>query len=137
MRRTGLIIAATVVTALFGSAGSAFAQTQAKPKAPLAADARATARDAYALDQGQGRSIIELDTQKKWGLKLEMNQPVTRDIRLKDVEAGAYYKFTQAFRLGGAVGLADKDAPDEAARLQEKTKEQVTPRVKLNAIFKF
>jgi hypothetical protein len=133
MRKFGLIIA--VAAAATAIAGAANAQT-ARGKAPAAADTAGAARDAYTLDQAQGRQVIELDSAKRWGLKLTMQQPVTRDIKLKDVEAGAYYKFNPAFRLGGAVGLADKSL-DEATKTQNKTKDQVAPRVKLNAIFKF
>jgi hypothetical protein len=134
MRKVGLIIAVAAATAF--AAGAAHAQA-ARGKAPAAADTRGAARDAFTLDQAQGRQVIELDAAKRWGLKLTMQQPVTRDIKLKDVEAGAYYKVNPSFRLGGAVGLADKNAPDEVAKSQGKTKEQVAPRVKLNAIFKF
>ena len=133
MRKLGLIIAVAAAATAF--AGAANAQA-AKSKAPLAADAQGAARDAYTLDQAQGRQVIELDAAKRWGLKLTMQQPVTRDIKLKDVEAGAYYKFNPSFRLGGAVGLADKSL-DEAAKVQNKAKDQTAPRVKLNAIFKF
>jgi len=133
MRRLGLIIAVAAAATAF--AGTANAQA-AKGKAPLASDASGAARDAYTLDQSQGRQVIELDSAKRWGLKLTMQQPVTRDIKLKDVEAGAYYKFNPSFRLGGEVGLADKSL-DEATKAQNKTKDQVAPRVKLNAIFKF
>ena len=89
------------------------------------------ARDAYTLDHSQSRQVIELDSAKRWGLKLEMQQPVTRGVKLKDVEAGAYYKLSPGIRVGGALGLADKSAPEQQA------KEQVTPRIKLGAMFKF
>jgi len=62
-----------------------------------------------------------------------MQQPVTRSVKLKDMEAGAYYKLTPALRLGGALGLADRQTPEQ----QVKAKEQVTPRIKLGAMFKF
>jgi hypothetical protein len=142
MRKAGLIIAVAGVVGLFGAVGAAHAQTTTtapapKGKAPLAADARGAARDAFTLDQSQGRQVLELDANKHWGFKLEMQQPVTRDLKLKDVEAGAYYKFNQTFRLGGAVGLTDKNAPDAAARIQQKAREQVTPKAKLTAMFKF
>jgi hypothetical protein len=136
MRKFGLIIAFASAAALFGTAGVAQAQT-ARGKAPLAADTKGAARDAYTLDQAQGRQVIELDSAKRWGLKLTVQPPVTRDVQLKDVEAGAYYKFNPSFRLGGEVGLADKIAPDAAPKARKTDKEQVAPRVKLNAIFKF
>lgn len=133
MRKVGLVIA-VAASALFGATGAAHAQA-AKAKAPAAADTRAAARDAYTLDQAQGAKVLEVDAAKRWGLKLTMQPPVTRDIQLKDVEAGAYYKINPKLRVGGAVGLADTVAPDEAAKAKQS--QQTTPRVKLNAIFKF
>lgn len=160
MRKAGLIIAVAGVAALSGASG-AFAQSAqaraapapvasvsapvtgpaARPKAPLAADSRGQARDAYALDQSQGRQVIELDASPRWSLNLKIQPPVTRQLELKDVEAGANFKLNRSLRLGGSVGLADKSAPDEAAqRLQENQQrpaDRVFPRVKLNALFKF
>jgi len=128
MRWVGLISAAVCAFAVFGGASAAHAQQKTK-----AFDAATVAREAYALDQSQGRQVIELDSAKRWGLKLEMQQPVTRGVKLKDMEAGAYYKLTPSLRLGGALGLADKQTPEQ----QAKAKEQVTPRIKLGAMFKF
>jgi hypothetical protein len=134
MRWVGLISAVFGALAMSSVAGAVHAQSTValKPKAAVT-DTAAVARDAFALNQSQSRQVIELDSQKRWGLKLEMTQPVTRGVKLKDMEAGAYYKLSPALRLGGALGLADKDAPE----LQAVDKEQVTPRVKLGAMFKF
>lgn len=104
------------------------AHAQTKPRAALNETA---ARDAYALDQSQGTRVLQFDQAKKWGWKLEMQQPVTREMQLKDMEAGAYFKFTPGFRVGGAVGLTDKAAPTP------KLREEVTPRVRLETTFKF
>lgn len=133
MRKVGLVIA-VAAGALFGVAGAAHAQS-GKSKAPAAADTRTAARDAYTLDQAQGTKVLEVDAAKRWGLKLTMQPPVTRDIQLKDVEAGAYYKINPKLRVGGAVGLADGTAPDAAPKAA--AKDLTAPKVKLNAIFKF
>ena len=131
MRWVGLISAGVCALAAFGAGSSADAQT-ARPKAAFH-DTAAMAREACTLNQSQDRQVIELDSAKRWGLKLEMQQPVTRGVKLKDVEAGAYYKLTPGIRVGGALGLADKGTPEQ----QAKAKEQVTPRIKLGAMFKF
>ena len=47
------------------------------------------------------------------------------------MEAGAYFKFTPGFRVGGAVGLTDKTPPTPKAQ------DEVTPRVRLETTFKF
>lgn len=123
--RLSLTAMATLV--LLGTAATAHAQTR-----PRTALTESAAREAYALDQSQGRRVLQFDQALKWGWKLEMQQPVTREMRLKDMEAGAYFKFTPGFRVGGAVGLADKTAPTPKAR-----DEEVTPRVRLETTFKF
>lgn len=102
---------------------------QAKPRAALTDTA---AREAFTLDQSQSRRVLQFDQAKKWGLKLEMQQPVTREMQLRDMEAGAYFKFTPGFRVGGAVGLTDKEPATPKAQEPE-----VTPRVRLETTFKF
>lgn len=112
---------------LFGTATLAHAQT--KPRASLSST---TANESFVLDQSQARRVLEFDQPARWGWKLEVQQPVTREMRLKDMEAGAYFKFTPSFRVGGAVGLADKEPPVAKPR-----EEQVTPRVRLETNLKF
>ena len=125
-----LTLAAAAALVLAGTASMAHAQQapgQAKPRAAL----NDTAREAYTLDQSQGRRVLQFDQAQRWGLKLEMQQPVTREMQLKDMEAGAYFKFTPGFRVGGAVGLTDKTPPTPKAQ------DEVTPRVRLETTFKF
>jgi len=131
MTRTLASSAVIATLVLFGTAGIAHAQTARKP-ALAYGDSGNTAREAYALDQSQlnARRTLQWDQQAKWGWKLEMNQPVTREMRLKDIEAGAYFKVTPSFRVGGAVGLTDSAPPTPST-------EQVTPRVRLETTFKF
>jgi hypothetical protein len=121
-----LTLAAAAALVLAGTATTALAQ--AKPRAALN---DASASEAFTLDQSQSRRVLQFDQGKKWGLKLEMQQPVTREMQLKDMEAGAYFKFTPGFRVGGAVGLTDKAPPTP------KTQDEVTPRVRLETTFKF
>jgi hypothetical protein len=124
-----LTLAAAAALVLAGTASTAFAQqAQGKPRAALN---NAAASEAFTLDQSQSRRVLQFDEGKKWGLKLEMQQPVTREMQLKDMEAGAYFKFTPGFRVGGAVGLTDKTPPTPKAQ------DEVTPRVRLETTFKF
>lgn len=120
-------MAAVAALVLAGTATTALAQ--AKPRAALTDSTAAS--EAFTLDQSQSRRVLQFDQGKKWGLKLEMQQPVTREMQLKDMEAGAYFKFTPGFRVGGAVGLTDKAPPTP------KTQDEVTPRVRLETTFKF
>lgn len=126
MARGTLITAVMTTLVLTGTATLAHAQT--KPRAALNSTA---AGQAFVLDQSQDRRVLEFDQPARWGWKLEVQQPVTREMQLKDMEAGAYFKFTPSFRVGGAVGLTDK-APSTPKR-----DEQVTPRVRLETTLKF
>ena len=81
------------------------------------------------------KKTLQFDTQKgKWGLKLDLDQPIGRDFQLKDVQAGAYFRVTPSIRVGGAVALGESD-PALAARKND-TREPA-PRVKLETAFKF
>jgi hypothetical protein len=118
--------------ALLGAAGAAQAQTARPAAAPSLADT--AARESYQLNQSQQPRVLELDGKSHWGLKLEFKQPVTRDMQLKDVEAGAYYKLSPSVRLGGTVGVTDaKPATPQA----DANKAPVTPRAKIGATLKF
>ena len=117
--------------ALLSAAGAAQAQTAVRP-APSIADT--AARESFQLNQSQQSRLRELNGKSLWGLKLELKQPVTRDMQLKDVEAGAYYKVSPSIRLGGALGVTDAKPATPAAAAN---KGPVTPRAKIGATLKF
>ena len=73
------------------------------------------------------------DQKGHWGLKLDLSQPVGRDMQLRDVQAGAYFHITPSIRVGGAVALGDSSAFDRTTVLPQNQ----TPRVKLETNFKF
>ena len=78
---------------------------------------------------------LQWDDKSRWGLKLDMNQPVGRDMELRDVQAGAYYRVTPSLRVGGAVTLGDGftgQPSDGSAPIQAQA-----PRVRLETSFKF
>jgi len=84
--------------------------------------------------QGPKKSLKWDDKKGKWGLKLDLDQPVGREMEAKDVQAGAYYSVTPSIRVGGAVALGDQN-PALAARRNEI--QEPAPRVKLETAFKF
>jgi hypothetical protein len=71
--------------------------------------------------------------QKRWGLHLDMNEPVGRDLEMRDIQAGAFFKLTPSLRVGGAVAFADQ--PTQPDRTSLPTTQ--TPRVRLETTFKF
>jgi hypothetical protein len=81
------------------------------------------------------RSSLEWDAKKgRWGLKLGVEQHTDRDVELKDVQTGLYYRITPRLHIGGAVSLA----PDQLESSQRLTDPQMpAPRVRLETTFKF
>ena len=81
------------------------------------------------------RSSLEWDAKKaRWGLKLGVEQHTDRDVQLKDVQPGLYYRITPRLHIGGAVSLA----PDQLESSQRLTDPQMpAPRVRLETTFKF
>ncbi len=74
------------------------------------------------------------DQKGNWGLKLDLSQPIGRDMELRDVQAGAYFHITPSIRVGGVVALGDSSSFDRTTVLPQQTQ---TPRVKLETNFKF
>jgi hypothetical protein len=81
------------------------------------------------------RSSLEWDAKKaRWGLKLGVEQHTDRDVELKDVQPGLFYRITPRLHIGGAVSLA----PDQLESTQRLTDPQLpAPRVRLETTFKF
>jgi hypothetical protein len=71
--------------------------------------------------------------QKRWGLHLDMSEPVGREMQLRDIQAGAFFKLTPSLRVGGAFAFADQ--PTQPDRTSLPTTQ--TPRVRLETSFKF
>lgn len=122
-----LAIAATLL--LTGAASQAHAQSlsglRMRPPEPTRA----------AEDQRWGPAdpskTLRVDG-RRWGVKLDLEQPVGREVRPRDVEAGAYYRVTPSLRVGGAVRL---DERADGARLAPPRDQQ--PRVRLETAFQF
>ena len=87
-----------------------------------------------ALGANLGTKSLKWDARKgRWGVTLNLDQPVGRDAQLNDIQAGAYFRVTPSLRIGGAVALGDKQAPT-----YRKTEPQDgAPRVRVETAFKF
>jgi len=145
MVRFGLSISVLTVLVLSGAAASAHAQTAsqlsttqqggAKPKVKFSTESYSTGQAASPDKQiytGQTtRNVMRWEGAGRWGLKIQLDQPVARGLLPKDMEAGAFYKVTPGLRVGGAVGLSEKPVPPS------RPKDEVTPRVKLETTLKF
>src|ERR1700761_296655 len=71
--------------------------------------------------------------QKHWGLRLDMSEPVGREMQMRDIQAGAFFKLTPSLRVGGAVAFADQPTQPDRTSLPTTT----TSRVRLETTFKF
>ncbi len=142
MTRLVHLIAATALSiSLAGVVSVANAADNARSKSAVSAEAlaarNAVTRDAFSQDKNQwsGRTTrrsLQWNDKAKWGVKLDVMQSEDRDIQLKDIQAGAFYKLTPSLRVGGAVSLGD------SARLTRDTApEDQAPRVRLETAFKF
>jgi hypothetical protein len=141
MSATRYFTAGAAALILTGSATMASAQTAGQTKLRSATPDFTVKSDFSANPKGvqfapqDPKKTLQWDAKKgRWGLKLDMDQPVGREMELKDVEAGAYFKLTPSIRVGGAVALGDNN-PALAARKAEPV--EPAPRVRLETAFKF
>lgn len=81
-----------------------------------------------------GPSRLRFTERGRWGLDLNLNQPVSRERNLGDVEAGAYYRVNPRLRVGAAAGLAE---PDVDPARQRDPDQRAAPRFRLESIFRF
>ncbi len=140
MRHKDFLVGLAAVAAM-GLASAAHAETlRVKPPyaAPSVADAF-TVKGDFDPKVGQfgplaSRKTLQFDTKKgRWGLSLDLDQPATRELQLKDVEAGAWFKVTPQLRVGAGVGVGS--SRDEA--LRKPIQKDEAPRVRLETAFKF
>ncbi|HEY3888656.1 MAG TPA: hypothetical protein VGL73_08780 [Caulobacteraceae bacterium] len=129
------ITALTATLVLIGTAGAAHADST-RAQTILATDNLT----GVTLDQGQwGPQPVHHSLQwvgDKKGriiLKLDMTQPVGRDMTFRDVQAGAYYRLTPSLRIGGAVSLGDAPGVPDRSNLPQTQ----APRVRFETNFKF
>lgn len=138
VRMTGRkLLFAAVATATFAAGAVAHAET--KGSATAAADSF-TVRDSIASDANQwtpqiGKRSLQWDSKKaKFGFKLDMDQQLglPQNFTNRDVQAGAFYKITPSFRVGGSVRLgAMNDGP------QAPLPTDGNPKVRLETALKF
>jgi len=125
--------AAIATLALFGAAASAHADSTA-PQPSASNNFGVLTIDPNHWGAPPAHKSLQWDQKGRWGLKLDMNEPVGREMQLRDVQAGAYYRVTPSLRVGGAVSLSNQPAiPDHTAVPANAQ----GPQVKLETTFKF
>ena len=135
-RKTGAMIASLAAGfALLAAADVASAQAAnpgARARTPAVSLSEAAAARAAAAQPGSSR--LRFTERGRWGLDLNLNQPVGRESNLGDVVAGAYYRVNPRLRVGAAAGLAEPES--DPARAPQ-TDRRAAPRFRLESIFRF
>ncbi len=137
MRVHGLILATAAAATLTATAFDASAQSResATQEAVRAAvQASPTVRNDLISAREAPRRGLQWNENGRWGLNLNLDQPVGREADWSDVQAGAYYRLNPRLRVGAAASLAEPEA-DPARPAQ--TDRRAQPRVRLETIFKF
>jgi hypothetical protein len=135
-RKSGALIAglaaglSLLATADVASAQAAAASGRARAPAVSLTDAQA----ARAAAAQPGSSRLRFTERGRWGLDLNLSQPVGRESNLGDVEAGAYYRVNPRLRVGATAGLAEPES--DPARAPQ-TDRRAAPRFRLESIFRF
>ena len=134
-RKTGALIAGLAAgLTLLATADVALAQAGAPTRARAPALSLAEAQAARAAAAQPGSSRLRFTERGRWGLDLNLSQPVGRESNLGDVEAGAYYRVNPRLRVGATAGLAEPEA--DPARAPQ-TDRRAAPRFRLESIFRF
>jgi hypothetical protein len=133
MTKAGLLAAATSTLLLFGAA-AARADSPRPQIVPVATDnlAGVTIDESHWGPQPT-HHVLQWQNKGRWMLQLDMSQPVGRDMELRDIQAGAFYRITPSLRVGGAVSLGDAPATPDHTNLPQTQ----APRVRLETNFKF
>lgn len=124
---TGLALASLCVV----SSAHAQSQSGSRARAPAVSLSEANAARNAAPAPRRG---LRLNDSGRWGLDLNLSEPVGRERDLGDVEAGAYYRVNPRLRVGASAGLANPE-PDPAEPVQ--TDRRTAPRFRLESIFRF
>ena len=122
------VLAATVLLA--GTAAES-AWAQANPATASASRLVASDESRWGLPRAQEKSVQWSD-RGRWGVNLNVREPVGRDVTTKDVEAGAFFRIRPGVKVGGAVRL-----DEEASRRLRERPEDRAPRVRLETKFQF
>jgi hypothetical protein len=131
MRKSAVIAGLVAGLALVATADAAAAQAAtSRTRAPTVSLSEANAARAAAP---AGQSRLRFTERGRWGLDLNLNQPVGREDGLGDVEAGAYYRVNPRLRVGASAGLAETERDPARAPQTERP----TARFRLESIFRF
>jgi hypothetical protein len=134
MRVQGLILATVAMATLTATAFDASAQSPVRDAARATAQSAPTVRNELASRDEGPRRGLQWNEDGRWGLNLNLSQPVGREADWSDVQAGAYYRLNPRLRVGAAASLSEPQT-DPARPVESDRRAQ--PRVRLETIFRF
>lgn len=129
---TAGLAAGLLLLAMADAASAQAAAASGRSRAPAVSLTDAQAARAAAAQPGSSR--LRFTERGRWGLDLNLSQPVGRESNLGDVEAGAYYRVNPRLRVGATAGLAEPES--DPARAPQ-TDRRAAPRFRLESIFRF
>lgn len=121
-----LVATGALVLGLAGAEAASAQAIRAKPDAP-----RASLNEAIRSGAPASTTSLKFNERGRWGVNVDVDEPLERERKLRDVEAGAYFRVTPSVRVGGSVRLDDKFKPERIAP------EERGARVRLETKFKF
>ena len=138
MRIATIIAGLAGSLAIIGFAGEASAQSNsgASARSRIPTVTLSEANNAQASTVPSQRRGLRWNSNGRWGLNFNLNQPVGRERDWGDVEAGAYYRLSPRLRVGAAANLASPEV-DPARAPESAADRRAAPRVRLETIFKF
>jgi hypothetical protein len=120
-----LLAAAGALVAVLATAEAASAQA-VRPKA----EPRVSLNDAIRSGAPASTTSLKFSEKGRWSVNVNVDEPLERERKLRDLEAGAFFRVTPSVRVGGSVRLDDKIKPervtpdDRGARVRLETKFQ-------------
>ena len=125
----GFGIAAMVIA--FASAGVAGA-VQAQNVGRQSQQTQAFNVDPSVWQPAGSTRTLQWNGNGRWGLKLDYQQPTTRDMQGRDIDVGPFYRVTKRLRVVGSVNIGDDTTPRFVG-----PDDKPQPRVRLESIFRF
>ncbi|MGV8930230.1 MAG: NtrZ family periplasmic regulatory protein [Brevundimonas sp.] len=133
-RKTGKVIAGVAAGLTLLAVADVAAAQSAGTRARAPALSLTEAQGARTAATQSASSRLRFSERGRWGLDLNLSQPVGRESNLGDVEAGAYYRVNPRLRVAATAGLAEPES-DPARTAQ--TDRRAAPRFRLESIFRF
>jgi len=131
---TGARIVIAAISSLVIASGASLAH--ADPAKSQLSDISAnhnTPPDTKSVNPQPVHRSLQWDPKGRWSLRLDMSEPVGREMQLNDVQAGAFFRVTPTLRVGGAFAFGDGVIATDHVNIPQAQ----APRVKLETNFKF